>query len=133
MRFDLLVLGEDIPAARLSEDENKNTKVSGLFVATTIATGVALLVLLYYKLLEEPQSSNTLENSQNEASSHEFKRKDKMLEVFKLISYLTDNKERYVDPTLIFHDRFENGWPKREEARIFRDSFYRSSRQVPRS
>jgi hypothetical protein len=133
MRFDLLVLGEDMPASGLSEDENENTTVSGSSAATAVATVIASLVLLYTKLLEEEPSPDSKNRTRSEASWHEFKRKDKMLEVFKLMSHLTDNKERYVDPTLIFQDRFENGWPKKEECRIFRDCFNRTSRQVPRT
>ncbi|TVY16193.1 Subtilisin BL [Lachnellula arida] len=106
MRFDLLVPGEDMPAAGLSENGDSDTLVSGSSVATAIASGIASMVLLYCKLLDKDEKCG---------GWHEFKRKDKILEVFKLMSHLTDNKERYVDPTLIFQDRFKKGWPRAED------------------
>jgi hypothetical protein len=121
--FDLLVLGENIPVTGLSQDGDTPTRISGSSASTAIATGLASLVLVYCRLLG---GGNQAENPDD---WHEFKRKDKMLEIFKTMSHLTDSKERYVDPTLLFKDKFVNGLPREEDERIFRDSFYRQSRR----
>lgn len=118
--FDLLVLGENIPAARLSQDGDSDVPITGSSAATAIATGIASLVLLYCRAL--------CKEAKEADEWHEFKRRDKMMEIFKIMSHLTDNKERYVDPALLFEDRFVDGWPREEDRRIFRDSFYRERR-----
>jgi len=109
-QVDLLVLGEDIEVTGPQYLRTSAKVASGSSVATAFASGLASMLLVYCRIYD-----------QETGMWKQYRRKEVMLQLFKLMQPGWSRNLNYVDPGFLFRNKFtRDGRPTDNVSQCFR-------------